>query len=71
MSFEQRRHEAAKFFRIIVPETRPIAQHAISDMLAMGTLRQSSANRLFEDLWNTPDEFFADIREAWRAKRPN
>lgn len=68
MTYQQRRHEYAKFFRIVVPETRPTAQRALSDMMDMGTLRQSSASRLFQDLWNTPDEFFADVREAWRAK---
>lgn len=68
MSCGQRRQEAAKFFRIVVPETRPVAQRAISTMLEMGTLRQSSTTRLVQDLWNTPDEFFSDIRKTWRSK---
>ncbi|QJD54002.1 hypothetical protein SEA_GALACTICA_55 [Streptomyces phage Galactica] len=69
MSCGQRRQEAARFFRIVVPESRPQAQRALCTMLEMGTLRQASATRLFQDLWNTPDEFFSNVRETWRAKR--
>lgn len=69
MSCGQRRGEMAKFYRIILPETKPVALKAISTMMEQGTLRQSSASRLFQDLWNEPNEYFANIRETWRAKR--
>jgi hypothetical protein len=40
-------------------------------MMDMGTLRQSSATRLLQDLWQDPGEYFANIRETWRAKSPD
>lgn len=44
-----------KFWHLVVPEIRPgSAFRAISNMLADGTLRQSSATRLFQDLWRVP-----------------
>jgi hypothetical protein len=69
MSHAQRRAELTRFYRIVVPETRPTARTALSNMLDMGTLRQSSATRLLQDFWQEPDEYFSNICETWRAKR--
>jgi hypothetical protein len=71
MDHGQRRHELTKFYRILVPETRETARKALSNMMDMGTLRQSSATRLLQDLWQDPGEYFANIRETWRAKSPD
>lgn len=65
----ERKAELYRLYRLIVPETNEVARNALSNMLASGTLRQSSATRLLQSLWQDPTEYFSDIREAWRAQR--
>lgn len=70
MTHRERRRELIKFYRVLVPETRETARVALASMLEMGTLRQSSATRLFQDLWQDPEGYFSNIRETWRASPP-
>ncbi|AZS06696.1 hypothetical protein HOU95_gp111 [Streptomyces phage Hiyaa] len=68
MTDGERRADLARLFRIVIPETREVARTALANMLEMGTLRQSSATRLFQDLWQDPADYFSNIRETWRAR---
>lgn len=56
-----------KFWRIVVPEIRPSAMRVLSTMLKDNTLRQSSASRVFQDLWNFPDVVFVNRPRNWPA----
>lgn len=56
-----------KFWPIIVRQTNFPAFRALNGMMSMGTLRQSSATRLFEDLWSD-GSLFDDTNRNWRVK---
>lgn len=68
MTHKERRRELIRFYRLMVPETQETARIALANMMEMGTLRQSSATRLLQDLWQDPADYFSNIREAWRAR---
>lgn len=56
-----------RFWPIIVPSINFPAFRALNGMMAQGTLRQSSATRLFEDLWSD-GSVFDDTNRNWRVK---
>lgn len=56
-----------RFWPIIVPEINFPAFRAINGMLAQGTLRQKSADRLLQDLWSD-GSLLNDTDRNWRVK---
>lgn len=54
-----------KFWHQVIPEVRLSAMRAAGTLLEDGTLRQSSASRLFQDLWNFPDVVFVNRPRNW------
>lgn len=61
----------ARFWRVIVPMINFPAFRAINTMLDQGTLRQSSASRLLQDLWSESSTLYDDTQRAWRSNPPN
>ena len=57
----------ARFWPVIVRQINFPAFRALNSMMNMGTLRQSSATRLFEDLWSD-GSLFNDTDRNWRVK---
>lgn len=57
----------ARFWRVVVPQMNFPAFRALNTMLAQGTLRQSSATRLLQDLWSD-SSVFNDTNRNWRVK---
>ncbi|QNJ57660.1 hypothetical protein SEA_KEANU_55 [Streptomyces phage Keanu] len=56
-----------RFWPIIVPQINFPAFRAMNTMLKEGTLRQSSAARLEQDLWSD-GSLFDDTNRNWRVK---
>lgn len=56
-----------QFWPIVVPQVNFPAFRALNNMLDMGTLRQESASRLFQDLWSD-GSLFNDTNRNWRVK---
>ncbi len=56
-----------RFWRMVVPSINFPAFRALNTMLEQGTLRQSSASRLLQDLWSD-GSMFDDTNRNWRVK---